>query len=220
VQLITLSSSLVLNQKKTRQSTQKVIKMFDFKVGQKYKTRVGQTATIQNINHHLLYPIRGFINGIATSWTPKGKIWEKYESLEDLVELIEDVPTVKGNEMKHKNHEFITAFINGESVQYKFASGDYWHNVKDLRDLDYEVTYRIKLKTKIINGFEVPMPMDKEPKQRSKYYYPCLVSNEFYSEEVFSLKWDTKNFERGVCFSNKEDAIKTAKAMLGIDPNT
>ena len=121
--------------------------------------------------------------------------------------------------MKHKNHEFITAFINGESVQYKFASGD-WCDVTNLRDLDYEVTYRMKPKTKTINGFEVPAPMDKEPGLDSKYYYADINKDEMYFSCWYTTSYDKLQFERGLCFSNKEDAIKTAKAMLGIDPNT
>jgi hypothetical protein len=141
------------------------------------------------------------------------------ESSDDVIKLIKDVPTVKGNEMKHRNYEFINAFINGEAVQYMFASGG-WKDVKNLRDLDYEVSYRRKPKTRTINGFEVPMPMNKEPDKHSTYYYPELTNPDLFMYDKYENDWDKKNFDRGICFRTKKDAVATAKAMLGIDPNT
>ena len=196
--------------------------MFDFKVGQKYKTRNGKIAIINKVleNTHFFYSVLGSCDTKVLQWSDMGRHFNMQNpSPYDLVDLIEDVPTVKGNEMnKHRNYEFIVAFAEGKEVENFYNNK--WHTVTDLDQLSTYTQFRIKPKTKTINGFEVPVPMDKEPEQRSKYYYPCVTSNEFYSQEVFSLKWDTKNFERGICFSNKEDAIKTAKAMLGIDPNT
>ena len=194
--------------------------MFKFKVGQKYKTVNGHCVEITDINKKRRFCITGkTVANYTYRWDEHG-IYE-YPLAQDynIDYLIEDVPTVKGNEMKHRNHEFITAFINGEAVQYKFASGD-WCDITNLRDLDYEVVYRMKPKTKTINGFEVPMPMDKEPEKDTPYYYPSVILESFYDASYYTSTWDERIYKRGLCFSNKEDAIKTTKAMLGIDPNT
>lgn len=196
--------------------------MFDFKVGQKYKTRNVKIANITGLLDatQFFYPVQGECNGDDLHWTVNGRNFNPYSpSPYDLIELVEDTQTVEGNEMKHKNHEFITAFINGESVQYMFASGD-WMDVKNLRELDYEVPYRMKPKTKNINGFEVPMPMDKEPEKHSTYYYPELTNPALFMYNRYATDWDKKNFDRGICFLTRKDAVATAKAMLGIDPNT
>jgi hypothetical protein len=80
-------------------------------------------------------------------------------------------------------------------------------------------TYRRKPKTIVVNGFTVNAPMDKEPEHASLYFYPYINSNEFYDETCFNSDWDKQQFERGLCFANKKDAIAMAKAMLRIDPS-
>lgn len=73
-------------------------------------------------------------------------------------------------------------------------------------------------KTRIINGFEVPVPETKEPEFGTKYYLASTLNECFCAKYT----WDGEGFEvrslgRGLVFLNKEDAIANAKAMLGID---
>lgn len=73
--------------------------------------------------------------------------------------------------------------------------------------------------TRAINGFEVPAPETQEPSLGSRYYLADTRLIGFCSEEC----WGDENIdkiwlERGLVFLNKEDAIASAKAMLGIDP--
>lgn len=79
--------------------------------------------------------------------------------------------------------------------------------------------YRRKPKTIVINGFTVNAPMGKEPGYYTSYYFPNLSSADYCSTTTYSSDWDKQSFKRGLCFSNKEDAIAMAKAMLRIDPN-
>lgn len=72
-----------------------------------------------------------------------------------------------------------------------------------------------------INGFEVPEPETKDLEMGSTYFVPHLLSDNYFER----LSWDGDDIdmlslERGVVFLNKEDAIATTKAMLGIDPHT
>lgn len=74
--------------------------------------------------------------------------------------------------------------------------------------------------TRVINGFEVPAPETEPLELGSKYYIVSLTQTHFYSW----MHWDGVTMEhhwlsRGLVFLNKEDAIATAKAMLGIDPH-
>lgn len=89
-----------------------------------------------------------------------------------------------------------------------------WNDVKE---------YRRKPRTIVINGFTVNAPMDKEPDYDCIYF--CADINSLYYCEGSHYKpelasgWDKTQFLRGLCFSNKEDAIAMAKAMLRIDPS-
>lgn len=75
-------------------------------------------------------------------------------------------------------------------------------------------------KTRIINGFEVPAPEIGELNERVAYYTPVFNNNCFYRAEKWAAGsvFDLRLLKRGLVFLNKEDAITTAKAMLGIDP--
>lgn len=73
--------------------------------------------------------------------------------------------------------------------------------------------------TRVINGFEVPAPETAELDEGTDYCIAspaneCLWSGETWSDHRIGKMW----LSRGLVFLNKEDAIATAKAMLGIDP--
>lgn len=122
---------------------------------------------------------------------------------------------------KHPNYEFIVAFAEGKEVEFKYCESGPWYLVEYLHHLsDDSMIFRIKPKTRMINGFEVPCAMDKEPREGDSYYYSDITLYELYSKGTYNSAWDKKNFDRGICFSNKENAIAVAKAMLGIDPNS
>lgn len=75
--------------------------------------------------------------------------------------------------------------------------------------------------TRVINGFEVPAPETKKPALDTKYYTPLLTNHCFavgrnWEDDGF----DNRSLQRGLVFLSVQDAIATAKAMLGIDPNT
>lgn len=76
-------------------------------------------------------------------------------------------------------------------------------------------------KTKLVNGFEVPAPETKELEYHTGYYLASTITEHFYRDEVWNDHHNDKLWlERGLVFLNKEDAIATAKAMMGIDPNS
>lgn len=73
--------------------------------------------------------------------------------------------------------------------------------------------------TRIINGFEVPVPETKALKDGSRYY-AASIDNEYFYESYtwYGDSFDFRMLERGLVFLNKDNAIANAKAMLGIDP--
>lgn len=76
-------------------------------------------------------------------------------------------------------------------------------------------------KTRIINGFEVPAPEEVEPAKGSAYYIPILHNINYYSANQWiggAMEEIEQRLHRDLVFLSKEDAIATAKAMLGIDP--
>lgn len=73
--------------------------------------------------------------------------------------------------------------------------------------------------TRIINGFEVPVPVREEPRIGGCYFKTDIYAEEFYDEDRWSgCSYDLLELNRGLVFLTKEDAIANAKAMLGINP--
>lgn len=79
--------------------------------------------------------------------------------------------------------------------------------------------FRLKVKTREINGFTVPIAMTVEPEEDTAYWFIKFTEKELVSQS----RWDGYNIDLmllkiGVCFSTKEAAMANAKAMLGVDP--
>lgn len=82
---------------------------------------------------------------------------------------------------------------------------------------DYDLF--MKPKTRVINGFDVPVP-ESEPLENGDDYYIASIQGEYFyryhtwSGDHVERRW----LKRGLVFLTKEDAVANAKAMLGIDP--
>lgn len=82
---------------------------------------------------------------------------------------------------------------------------------------DYDLF--MKPKTRVINGFDVPVPESEPLEEGDKYYISSIQGEHFYCDYIWSGDpVDRKWLKRGLVFLNKEDAIANAKAMLGITP--
>jgi hypothetical protein len=72
----------------------------------------------------------------------------------------------------------------------------------------------------MMNGFEVPAPMDVMPEVGVKYFSIHLCSGSGISKVKWSgSSMDFRIFELGFAFATKEDAIANFKAICGEDPN-
>lgn len=75
--------------------------------------------------------------------------------------------------------------------------------------------YRIKPRTVLCNGVEVPAPESVAPAEGSCYYTPHVTREPGYNEETWDeASFDLRVLEQGLVYLNKEDAIARAKAML------
>jgi hypothetical protein len=81
--------------------------------------------------------------------------------------------------------------------------------------------FRIKPATRVINGFEVPEPVRNDLKKGQAYFCPTILNEELYSSVLYNVDdYVERIIQRGLVFLTADDAIATAKAMLGIDPNS
>ncbi|QDP55704.1 MAG: hypothetical protein Tp138OMZ00d2C19078241_36 [Prokaryotic dsDNA virus sp.] len=79
---------------------------------------------------------------------------------------------------------------------------------------------RLKPRTRMMNGFEVPAPLDHEPESRLRYWTIEATSK----DGVIDVPWfadadDQRVLSQGLMFATKEDAIANFKAICGEDPN-
>lgn len=112
----------------------------------------------------------------------------------------------------------VTAQANGEVIQmYVFGK---WSDCMEPTAFVDGCKYRVKPKTILVNGFEVPEPMREEPELNDSYFTPQPVAEDmFFTARWTNHKIDSIRLSRGICHTTKEAAIAHAKAMLGIDPN-
>jgi len=189
----------------------------------KYKTRDGSLVTLTSTRSNPVFPCMGFIHDsphVMRYWTSTGKYVNGQTSSQyDLIEVVGSTTREKAN------ISFVCGFAEGREVQFRYI-GDpdetkyaRWFNVTEFSVFDrLNVEFRFKPGTKFINGFEVPVPLDKEPEDGFHCFYPVLTSDRFVCSWVYMRCRDKIIFERGLCFGSKEDAMMTAKALLGIDP--
>ena len=75
--------------------------------------------------------------------------------------------------------------------------------------------FRIKPRTVICNGVEVPAPESVAPADGELFYTPAPLMQGYANEDRWSnMPFDTRALERGVVYLREEDAIARAKAML------
>lgn len=126
---------------------------------------------------------------------------------EFLAQLLADNLTQKDFELRiTEGGEEDWVFVHPTLTLHRILSGD--------------VMFRLKPKTRVINGFTVPAPLTKAP-DNGIYYLADSTSDSWSSIHPFywngdptDLKW----LKRGLCFATREAAIANAKAVCGINP--
>ena len=78
--------------------------------------------------------------------------------------------------------------------------------------------YSLAPRTRIINGVEVPAPMDKEPKVGDYYWFECALNGMHHDVFGRSEQWcgssnlEKKLFEAGAIYKTQDDADKNYRA--------
>jgi hypothetical protein len=122
--------------------------------------------------------------------------------------------------------EIMEALLYGEIVQQYSPHLEKWLDVSinnecvfindcKVSAVNFEQKSRMKPKTILINGFEVPEPERKSLDDGSKYYFPSMEDK---SMSVYSI-WqedylDKCRLSRGLIHLTKEAATTHAKALL------
>lgn len=124
--------------------------------------------------------------------------------------------------------EVLRAIADGASAEdFEWSDGPAWGSVENtwaIHDFTQErTTFRRTPRTINIRGFDVPAP---EPADRlipkGVTYFVPTPGQEYWHK---GLSWSGDDFDhralqRGLVYLNREDAIRVAKAMCGIDPDT
>jgi hypothetical protein len=103
---------------------------------------------------------------------------------------------------------------------WQHMSSDIWYNLVSNPTWCTNTQYRRKPKTIKIGEFDVPAPETEKPVEKTKYYCPCLTSeNNFSSSRWYNTSIDKEWLERGLIHLNKEAAITHAKALFSLTKN-
>lgn len=100
--------------------------------------------------------------------------------------------------------------------EYYDLTDEKWKDLADNPQWNVNRQYRRKKDYRLINGFKVPCPLPRESKITKAFtpYFACspLVACTTDKESCDRL------ISRGMGFATFEEAVVTAKALLGIDP--
>jgi len=90
-----------------------------------------------------------------------------------------------------------------------------WHKLPTNPSWDSTSQYRRKPKVILINGIEVPEPMQEKPKNGTTYFVPNLDGESLEAEVIWCGDFsDICWWHRGLCHYTKEAAELHAKALL------
>lgn len=121
--------------------------------------------------------------------------------------------------MKHPYADILIAIANGEKIEYYCANGwcrAYYADALSLiAQNNPHLEFRIKPKTIMINGHEVPEPMKEDLKNSDIYLYPSFHTEDLYEDACWTDDpIDTHRLNNCIIHSTKEAAIKHAEALI------
>ena len=109
--------------------------------------------------------------------------------------------------------EILQGLLEGKEIEF-FARE--WMEVQTVGELltafYNERSVRIKPRTIIVNGVEVPEPMKVKPEKNSKYY--TATTDPAIETYWTGCQWDIKHFDAGLCHSTPEAATLHWEAMI------
>lgn len=103
------------------------------------------------------------------------------------------------------------ALLNGDNIEYQTSKGDweeYRYGLNTQLNILNKRNFRLKPKTVIINGIEVPAPLPKKPNQEFIYFI------NIFKNKVYQLPTEKLTFNHQYYWGTKEDAQKVLDAMV------
>ena len=96
-----------------------------------------------------------------------------------------------------------------------------WTSVTVSTLMDTQIEFRRNPRTRVVNGFTVPAPIQETPEESDELWVPAISSKTWAGCILYASRaeYDELCYSRGLLFTTKEAAIANAKAMVGIDPN-
>ena len=80
--------------------------------------------------------------------------------------------------------------------------------------------YTLAPRTRIVNGFEVPVAESEAPKHDTLYFIEDLLDKDYYDTYTWvGDSSDIRALARDILHLSPENAIANTKAKLGIDPS-
>lgn len=119
---------------------------------------------------------------------------------------------------EHKHAIILRAIADGKQIQVGRANGT-WAGITAQEALSHIIHYsdvlRIKPKTILINGMEVPEPVQKPLSMNESYFYVCIPRK----GDAFESTWvndaaDRYRLKLGVIHTSMESAKAHAEALL------
>ena len=121
----------------------------------------------------------------------------------------------------HPHKDILIAIANGlpvTEVEVKHSTWNHWYNFEDYPydifkyPCSFEV--RIKQKTVMFNGFDLPEPVKETPNEGQVLYVPRPESPDNYVKfNWFNSEYDQLALKKGLIHATKENAIAWANAM-------
>lgn len=133
-----------------------------------------------------------------------------------------DDPVYKGDVIysRHSSSKFVADRVSCGRLYA--ASGTYF-SMDEGDKIQYPGLFSLTpvIKTIMVNGFEVPAPVQSAPEMGGTYYVADPLCDSCYV--IWGWGWggdttDTRLLERGLIHTSQEAAVAHAKAMLCIDP--
>lgn len=95
-----------------------------------------------------------------------------------------------------------------------------WEDIKSPVVVMHADEHRLKPRTRMLNGFEVPAPLDVMPEIGEEYWSVRMSGfNGAICFQCSGDRIDRRLFDRKMMFATKEDAVANFRAICGFDPN-
>lgn len=116
--------------------------------------------------------------------------------------------------LTENQREILQAMLDGKDIEYKELNK--WITNENaiglFMCLHQDIPLRIKPRTIIVNGVEVPEPMKVKPENGTKYY--TAAPNPGLCMNWWNDNCDIKHFNAGICHSTPEAATLHWEAMI------